>query len=151
MQRCHLWCHQHHMILAPVSVVSHDQNVMLALISVILTYEIQWDHWWCCWHHMMQTPIASCDQKYHISPYFNCLDPRNAVVPLTRPFVSCGANACTNAITWPKMSCALHFNHLDLRNKMVPLTMSSASYNADTSANSVTWLKKLCCTQIWSC
>ena len=37
----------------PAPNVSHDQKVMLHLILMILTKQMQWCHWWCHWHYMM--------------------------------------------------------------------------------------------------
>ena len=38
------------------------------LISIIMTYGMQWCHWWSCWHHLRQMlmPLASHDQYIHI-------------------------------------------------------------------------------------
>ena len=46
----------------------------------------------------------SHDQKGNVSPHFNHLDPRNAVVPLMLLLASHESNASTTGITWPKKS-----------------------------------------------
>ena len=50
------WCQcqnqMHHMM----------KKVMLHLILIIFTKQMQWCHWWCHWHHMVLVPMASHDQ-----------------------------------------------------------------------------------------
>ena len=37
-------------------------NIILHLISIVLTYEMQWNHIWCCCNVMLN-PVVSHDQK----------------------------------------------------------------------------------------
>ena len=41
------------------------QTIMLHLISIALTWRMQWCHWWYCWHYvkLMLVPMSSNDQK----------------------------------------------------------------------------------------
>ena len=41
----------------------------------------------------MPTPVVSHDQKSHVTPYFNCLDLRNAMVPMITLLASGGSGA----------------------------------------------------------
>ena len=48
--------------------------------------------------------------KSHVASYFNCLDPRNTVVPLMMMMsASCNANATINGVTWPEKSFCISF------------------------------------------
>ena len=114
------------------------KKVMLHLLLIILTYEIQWCHIWCHQHEAMPVPMVSHD---HVAPHFDFLNLRNAMVPLMIPPTSCGTNASASGIAWPKHSCCTYFNHLDLRNAMMPLTMPSASHAAYVNGNDSTWPK----------
>ena len=47
----------------------------------------------------MPMPVASYSQKNHIASQFNCLDPRNVMVPLMKLLAACDASAGTNGVT----------------------------------------------------
>ena len=42
------------------------------------------------WNLLVDYFIWSHDEKSHVAPHFNHLEPRNAMVPLTTLFSSCG-------------------------------------------------------------
>ena len=104
----------------------HDQKVTLQPISIIMTKGML----------MVQltTLLAPCDantsakgandQNCHIAPYFNCLDLRNAKVPLITPLAS---------------HCHIvpQFSFLNIRNAMVPLMILLASFDTDVSASGI--------------
>ena len=67
---------------------------------------------------LMPVPMASHDQKSHVVPHFDCIDPRKAIVPLTMP----NASDDTKASAYDQKSYAkFHINHRGLRNRMVLL------------------------------
>ena len=47
-------------------------------------------------------PMASYDPESHVAPDFNCLDPRNAMVPLTMLLALCHTGA--SEVTLPKQT-----------------------------------------------
>ena len=53
------------------------------------------------WYHVMPTlvPIASREQKTHVTPHFNCLEIRNAVVPLMMALTLSCTNKYGNGVT----------------------------------------------------
>ena len=67
---CH-WCH-----LMPMPMALHEQKIMLHLISIVFTKEMQWCHWWHHHHYVMSMPllISSHDKISHVIPHFNPLD-----------------------------------------------------------------------------
>ena len=130
-------------------------KVMLHLISVVLTWGKWWCHWWCCWNHvtLMPVPMASNDQS-HAAPHFNCLDLRNAMVPLKMLSIAYDAdtnaltsqNTNTNAIMWCQWyhmtsHVASPFSCLNLTNTMVPPMMLLASCDTNVCANGIKWPK----------
>ena len=58
---------------------------------------------WCQsqWCHMMK--------NNHDVPHFDCLDWRNAIMPLMMLPALCDTDISTNSVTWPKMSCWASF------------------------------------------
>ena len=67
--------------------------------------------------------------------HFNCLNIRNAMVPLVMLQVLHDAYA--NVITQPKSHVVPHFHHLDLMNAMMPLKTPSESFDTSASANGI--------------
>ena len=126
-------------------------EVMLHLISIVLTKGIQGCNWWCNWCHMVPMPIASHDQRIHGTPQFSCL--------------GLGIQWCQGwchlhhmmlilihmVLHEPKCHVAPLFNYLDIRTRstVVVLTMLLASH--DASVIGVTWPKKSHCISFqWS-
>ena len=54
--------------------------------------------------------------KSLVAPHSDCLNPRNAMVPLMVPSASYDADTSANGITWQKSHAAPHFKWLNLRN-----------------------------------
>ena len=73
-----IFCHQHWCQSCDMI-----KNVMLHLISIIMTYWIQWCYSWCFKHHVL--PVASHDQKSHVVSHFNHLGLSNSVAAFTMP------------------------------------------------------------------
>ena len=73
--------------------------------------------------------MASHDPTHYIAPLFDCLNLRNAMVPLMMPSL-CDADTGFNGITQSKCHFAAHLNCHDLRNAMVPLMMLLALCDA---------------------
>ena len=86
----------------------------------------------------MPVLMESHDKKGHVTPHFNHLYLRNAVMPSMMHLASCDMDPDTNAITCPKIHIAPHFDYLDMRNVMVPLLMPSSSCHTNAGANHVT-------------
>ena len=82
--RWHL-CQWHHM----------TKKVILHLICIVLSWQMQLFHWWSYQHHVMLlvAPMASHDQESPIALHFNWLDLRNA---------SYDTNASGNCVMRPK-------------------------------------------------
>ena len=59
--------------------------------------------------------------KSHVAPHFNCLDVRNAMLPLTTLLTSFGANTGANGVSAQKAIWHLILIITDLRNAVVPL------------------------------
>ena len=116
------------------------KKVMLHLISMIMTYRLQWHCRWWCLHHIMLVlaPMVSHDQKSHIAPHFNHLHLRNLLVKLKTLFAPCDINTSDSGVIDQKRHATLHFNHLELLNTVVLLMMLSVS--CDTSIG-ITWPK----------
>ena len=131
---------------------------------------MQWFNWWFHQHHVMLTlaPVASHNQESHVTPHFNCLTLRNAVVPLMILLALCDAGG--NGVTWPKEIYCISFQlccwcwyqwccmtqkiyvslYFDLRSAMVSLTMLFASHGPDASANGIKWPRNSCCISLQS-
>ena len=126
----------------------------LYFIWIVLTCEMQWCHQWCPLYHMMLMPMASNDHICHVTCNFNCLDLRNAMLPLMT----------WHHLTLKSVSMASHdqnpdgqtshvanyFNHLNLRNSVVLLTMPLASCYTNASNNDITWPENSCSTSFLS-
>ena len=124
----------------PAQVVSHDQEVMLQLISIIMTLGMQLCHLQCYWHHVMTVlaPVESHNQKSNVAPHFDYLDLRNAMVlfsilldhvmPMLVPMVSHDLYS----------HIAHYFDILDLRYAVVPFTKPLTSHDTDANANGIT-------------
>ena len=154
--KSHVVSHFHHLdlrnacaIVDSVNIIWHwcqhqwqnmTQKVMLHLSLIILTSGMQWYHW-CHQCTMIPESMESHDQYSHVAPHFDCLDLRNAVVPLMMPMLVPMASHGQKSHVVP------HFDYLDLRNAIVPLTMPSVYHAA--SANGITWPIKSCCTSFW--
>ena len=132
---CLWWCHQHHMMLAPVA--SYDQKshgtpqfnclnlgmqlchwwhwcqwcnmtkkVKLHLISIVLLWKMQWFHSCFHQHHVVLT-LTPHDQESNVAHHFNCLDLKKAMLPFLMLLALCDGSA--NGGTWPKESCCNSF------------------------------------------
>ena len=112
MTKSHIAPHFGHLDLKEGSDAIDDTRVMLHLITIIITLEMQWCHWWHLYNH---------------------LDLRNALMPLLMLLASCGPR--TNGVTWPKETCCLLFICLYLR-KMMSFMMLLVSCNTDIDPNS---------------
>ena len=95
--------------MIPATIASHDQKVMLHLISVILSYGRQWCHWWSSQCHMMPTPAPWCDITKRVMLHLVSIILWNALVWLRLLLVSCDSTAVISGITVPKMSCCTSF------------------------------------------
>ena len=62
----------------------------------------------------MPKQMVSHEGKGHVTPHFDCLDLRNAMVPLTIPLASHDLNACASDVIWPKHHIGHPFDFLDL-------------------------------------
>ena len=115
------------------SLVSHDQNVMLNLTSIILTYGMQWCHCWHQWHHVTPMPVHHMNKNVMLHLFLNILTLGmwwclwwwywHHVMLMLVPMVSHDQ----------KSPVAPHFNHHDLRNTMLPLMMLSPWCDIDAS------------------
>ena len=114
---------------------------MFHLISITLSWGMQWYHWWCNQHYVMSKPMVSQDEKSHLAPNFNHLDLMIAMMALMTTMASFDASSSANGITWPECHVVPHFDHLHLRNAVVPLMMPFASFNTGPSTNSIMWPK----------
>ena len=103
-------------------------KIILHLILIVLTGEMQWCHWWCYQHHLMLrlALMVLHDQEN----YFNYLDPRNAMVPLTMLLELCDVGDMVSQDQ--NRHVAYNFNCLYIRNIMMPITMLFASCDTDT-------------------
>ena len=108
------WCHM-------------TRKVMMHLVSIILTYQMQWCHWQCCQDHVMLTPVPvmSHGQKRYIILYFNLTYLINAVVPLMMLF---GVTWCQHISTLIKLWCTSFW-----------LSHHNGCIGAIDSAADVTW------------
>ena len=82
-------------------------------------------YWWHLWHYMTN--------ESHIAPHFNCLDLRNALIPLMTLLSSCDTNTGANGVTWQKLCHWWYCFHC-----MTPMLVLMAS-----------WPKRSCCTSFW--
>ena len=130
-----------------------NQKVILHIISVVLSWEMQWFHLCCCLLHVMLTfgPMTLHDQEGQVAPHFNCLDLWNAMVPLMMLLALCDGEA--NGGLWIKeimlhvIYFVFHYGkqwcnlwccwyHVTLI--LIPMT----SYDTNTSDIYVTWPEK---------
>ena len=58
MTWCWCWCQLHLM----------TKKVMLHLLFIILTNQMDWCHWWHCWHHVTLPPAS----MHHMTKNFGC-------------------------------------------------------------------------------
>ena len=102
-----------------VPMALHDKKCHNAPHFIVLIWEIQEFHWWCHQHYVMLTlaPMASHDRESPITPQFNCLDLRNAMMPFIMVFALYAVGA--NDVTWPKETYAYHFTCLPKENSDV--------------------------------
>ena len=145
------------------------KEVRVYIISLVLTYEMQWYHWWCPLHYVvaMQAPMVSHDvdtsangitwPKSHVTPHFDYPYLRNAMVLLAMLLVLCDANTsaiCVMCVMLPsvpmvshdqKGQVALHFDNLQLRNAMVPMKALLVSHDTNLSSSGIKWVKKWYC------
>ena len=88
------------------------------------------------WCHVMPIAIALHNQQSNVGAQFNCLDLRNAMLPLMTPLASCNAIALTNGVIWhmTKESCCTLLQS-SLPEECNGVTDDAwASCNADTKA-----------------
>ena len=81
------------------------QKVILHLIFIIFTKQMQWSHWCCHWHHMMLMLRASHDQKSHAASLFDHIYPANGMLLLMMLSTSYDTDTSIHSITWPKQLC----------------------------------------------
>ena len=86
----------------------------------------------------MPTLMVSHDEKNHVAPHFNCLDLRNAMVPLTTLLASCDTTTGGNGVTDQKSHVAPHLDYINLRSAVVPLMTPLASCDTDANSSSTT-------------
>ena len=86
--------------------ITRPKKVMLHIISVIFTKQMQWLHWWCLQHqqHMKLRllPMVSNDQKFQITSHFEYLDLTNIMISLMMALGSCETDTSPNGFTCPK-------------------------------------------------
>ena len=134
----HWWCCQHHVTLTPVPITSHDQNVTLDFILIILTVTNSVVPLVIGIMVLMLMPRVLTWQKSHVACHFDHLDITNAMVQLI--------TLLTSMVPHDQKGYVAHcFHCLDLMNGMMLLTVPVALHDADISANSVKWLKNSCC------
>ena len=105
-----------------------------------ITYFQHWCQW--CQLMLMLVSMASHDQRCHVAPHFDCLNPRNTVVTLMMLSTTHDTNDSGNGITWTKNYAAPYSNHLHIKTAKMSLTFllgSMASHD-----------QKSCCTSFWS-
>ena len=93
-------------MLTPVPVMTLHNQRSHATHHFMFYIIMLWMQWWH-WHHIMPTQVLRVpfELESHVAPHFNCLELRNAVVPLTISLVPHDANTNANSVIWPKMSC----------------------------------------------
>ena len=114
------------------------KKIMLHIVSIILTYWMQWCYRQYYQHHMMlilvQILTVSNDWRVMLHLNFDHLELANAMVLLMMPSVLCHA---TSGIIWWVFQVSPCFNHLDLTKKTVLVTMPQVLYDAGTGANNI--------------
>ena len=83
---------------ADASTCDMSKEVILHLMLIVLTKEINGAIEKSIWYQVTHVTMASHDEKHHIAPHFNCLDLGNSVVQLMMPSASCDAHTGTDGI-----------------------------------------------------
>ena len=113
------------------------KQIMLHIVSVFLTLQINWYYWQCYCHHMLLVSTGSNDWKCHVASHFDYLEQQwNTGFDDTISVMWCKH-------WYHKTKCHItpYFNHLNVT-KMVPLTVPSVACAVHAGANSVTWPKE---------
>ena len=124
MQWCDRWCFQHHRMLMPAPVASHEQRSHIVpyfvlswlkkwMLQLTMPFGIRWH--WCQWHHMMKKVILhliSIVLTWEMW-WFHWWCHQYHVMLTLAPMASYNQESLV----------APHFNCLALWNTMVPLLM----------------------------
>ena len=110
---------------------SHNQKVILHLMSIVLAGEMQWFHWWCHQHHVMLTLLQWHHMTKKVILYL-------ITVALTYKMQWCHWWCCrhylvreTMVLHDQKRCVAYHFICLYLRKTMMPFLMLLGSCDTD--------------------